>query len=86
MLLCGSGNRETDDRLKLATVAWFKQPLESWRSRAKNPLPTTIAAPSDNYPLPKISEGVLASTTPGPPPLGHLMPALYTRQYGTARK
>jgi N-acetylneuraminic acid mutarotase len=48
---------QTKDRLKLATVAWLKEPLESWRARAENEVPAAMAAPSGNYELPKISDG-----------------------------
>jgi N-acetylneuraminic acid mutarotase len=45
------------DRLKLATVSWFKEPLESWIARAESKVPTSMARAPANYVLPKISEG-----------------------------
>ena len=50
--------RHHQDRLKLATVAWLKEPLESWRARAANQLPAAMTAPNANYSLPTISDGV----------------------------
>ena len=44
------------DRLKLATVAWLKEPLRSWLARAENQVPITMTAVSSaNYTLPVIS-------------------------------
>src|SRR5439155_14515760 len=43
------------DRLKLATVAWLKEPLRSWLAKAETQLPVTMAAVSANYTLPVIS-------------------------------
>src|SRR5436190_13195120 len=43
------------DRLKLATVAWLKEPLRSWVIRAETQVPVTMAAVSSNYALPAIS-------------------------------
>jgi hypothetical protein len=44
------------DRLKLATVAWPKEPLRSWLARAETQVPITMAAVSSaNYTLPVIS-------------------------------
>src|SRR5207244_12904201 len=51
------------DHLKLATVSWLKEPLESWRARAENNVPATIAAASGSYTLPKISEGGCVDNT-----------------------
>jgi N-acetylneuraminic acid mutarotase len=47
---------KANDRLKLATVSWLKEPLESWRAREENNVPTP-AAPSGNYTLPTILGG-----------------------------
>jgi hypothetical protein len=47
---------KTNDRLKLATVAWPKEPLESWLARVENQIPTAIGTPSASYVLPKISD------------------------------
>jgi N-acetylneuraminic acid mutarotase len=43
------------DRLKLATVAWLKEPLRSWVTRAETQVPVTMAAVSANYTLPVIA-------------------------------
>src|SRR3989475_3768940 len=43
------------DRLKLATVAWLKEPLRSWLAKAETQVPVTMAAISMDYRLPVIS-------------------------------
>src|SRR5437762_4713915 len=43
------------DRLKLATVAWLKEPLRSCLAKAETQVPVTMAAVSANYTLPVIS-------------------------------
>src|SRR6266404_5226508 len=43
------------DRLKLATVAWLKEPLRSWVAKAEARVPVTMAAVSANYALPVIA-------------------------------
>src|SRR5207247_9803798 len=43
------------DRLKLATIAWLKEPLRSWLAKAEAQAPVTMAAVSTNYTLPMIS-------------------------------
>src|SRR5256886_10550629 len=43
------------DRLKLATVAWLKEPLRSWLAKAETQVPVTMAAIGANYTLPVIS-------------------------------
>jgi len=43
------------DQLKLATVAWLKEPLRSWLAKAETQVPVTMAAVSANYTLPVIS-------------------------------
>ena len=48
---------KTKDRLKLATVEWRKEPLESWRARVENQMPRVMAAASAHYTLPRISDG-----------------------------
>jgi N-acetylneuraminic acid mutarotase len=48
---------KTEDRLKVATVGWQKEPLEPWLARAENQLPTAIALPAASYTLPTISDG-----------------------------
>ena len=41
--------------MKLATVAWPKEPLGSWLAKAKAQVPVTMAAVTANYTLPTIS-------------------------------
>ena len=48
---------KSKDRLRLATVEWHKEPLESWRVRAEDQMPKVMAAVSANYTLPAISDG-----------------------------
>src|SRR6266480_1203001 len=43
------------DRLKLATIAWLKEPLRSWLAKAEAQVPVTMAAVSVDYRLPVIS-------------------------------
>src|SRR5438477_3811669 len=43
------------DQLKLATVAWVKEPLRSWLAKAEAQVPVTMATVSANYTLPVIS-------------------------------
>ena len=43
------------DRLKLATVAWLKEPLRSWVTKAEAQAPVTMAAVTANYMLPVIA-------------------------------
>src|SRR5205823_2070186 len=43
------------DRLKLATVAWLKEPLRSWLAKAEALVPVTMAALTANYTLPAIA-------------------------------
>ena len=47
---------KTADRLKLATVTWSKESLESWITRAENQIPEAMATPSAAYILPPISD------------------------------
>ena len=48
---------KSDDRLNIATIAWSKEPLESWLSRAESQLANGMTAPNATYRLPKISDG-----------------------------
>jgi N-acetylneuraminic acid mutarotase len=44
-----------NDRLKLATIAWMKQPFDSWRAKADSQMPLTMAAvTAAGYTLPAI--------------------------------
>ena len=47
----------TSDQLKVATVSWLKEPLDSWLARGENEVPNTMTMPSGNYQLPAISGG-----------------------------
>jgi N-acetylneuraminic acid mutarotase len=63
---------KTKEHLKLATVSWLKEPLESWLSRAETQVPNAMPARTVNYTLSKISDGTgcAADTwtaTAGPP-------------------
>jgi N-acetylneuraminic acid mutarotase len=70
---------KTADHLKLATVAWLKEPLGSWVARAGNQVNTAITAPNGNYTLSPNSGSTGGCTedtwtaTSGPPDgrLGH---------------
>ncbi len=58
------------DHLRLATVAWQKEPLESWLARAENQVATPISAPATGYTLPAVATGCTENTwtpTSGPP-------------------
>jgi len=46
---------KAENRVKLATVVWRKEPLQSWRARAENHEPRLIAAMGAFYALPTIS-------------------------------
>src|SRR2546428_791867 len=50
------------DRLKLATVAWLKEPLRSWLAKAETQVPVTMAAISANYTFPGIASPSIACT------------------------
>jgi hypothetical protein len=75
---------KSKDRLKLATVEWRKETLESWRARAENQPPTAMASASANYTLPTILETVNDCTddtwrvTPHLPLNRHLHTAVWT--------
>jgi hypothetical protein len=43
------------DRLKLATIAWVKEPLRLWAAKAETQVPVIMAAVSANYTLPLIA-------------------------------
>ena len=43
------------DRLKLATIAWLKEPLRSWLAKAEAQVPITMAAVSASYTIPVIA-------------------------------
>jgi len=63
---------KTNDRLKLATVEWLKESLESWRVRTENHPPAAIALATTGYTLPAIATGGCTdddtwTATDGPP-------------------
>jgi len=45
------------NRIKLASVSWRKEPLESWLTRAESQVPAAILARQASYALPKVSDG-----------------------------
>jgi N-acetylneuraminic acid mutarotase len=49
--------KKTNDRLKLGTVSWLKEPLQSWLTRTENQFSTVMAVPGGNYTLPTILGG-----------------------------
>ena len=60
---------KTTDRLKLATVEWPKEPVESWLARAENQV-APISPPAIRYTLPAVAAGCTDDTwtpTSGPP-------------------
>jgi hypothetical protein len=54
---------KTADRIKLATVAWDKEPLESWITKAENEVSYAVAVPSTSYTLPNIAAGGCSDDT-----------------------
>jgi N-acetylneuraminic acid mutarotase len=60
-----------NDHLKVATVSWQKEPLQSWLARAENQAPEEIASLNTNYALPiLVADGCIEDTwtaTAGPP-------------------
>jgi len=48
---------KTKDRLKIATIEWSKEPLESWLATVEDQAPATMAAATAKYTLPNISDG-----------------------------
>jgi N-acetylneuraminic acid mutarotase len=63
---------KTNDRLKLATVSWLKEPRESWLARAEEEAQDAVAEMGHDYTLPRLSGGAGCvddtwTTTAGPP-------------------
>ena len=63
---------KTADDLKLASVSWLKEPLESWIARAESQVASAMPLPTASYTLPRVSEGAGCvddtwTTTSGPP-------------------
>src|SRR5438552_6360960 len=73
---------KTNDRLKLATVAWSKEPLESWLAKAENQVPVAIAVPGLGYTPPEILGGGCTNdtwtATAGPPDVRYGHTAVWT--------
>ena len=71
------------DRLKLATIAWPKEPLRSWLATAEKQVPVTMAAVTANYTLPAVASpaGGCTDDTWTPTSLTNVPTA---RQYHTA--
>src|SRR5437879_8199674 len=47
--------RKGKDRLKLAAIAWLKEPLRSWLAKAEAQVPVVMSAVSASYTLPVIA-------------------------------
>ena len=73
---------KTDDHLKLATVSWLKEPLQSWLTRAENRFSNVIGAPSGSYALPTILGGGCTdntwTATAAPPEARQFQTAVWT--------
>src|SRR5262249_28055893 len=57
----------TSDQLKVATVSWLKEPLDSWLARGENEVLNLMTMPTGNYQLPAISGaagGVIVLSVP----------------------
>ena len=65
--------QKSNGHLKLATVAWIKEPLESWLATMQDEIPNVLGTAIYNYRLPSISDGAGSCTddtwsaTSGPP-------------------
>jgi N-acetylneuraminic acid mutarotase len=53
---------KANDRLKLATVAWLKEPLKSWLAKIENQMFRVMAATSASYTLPAVPDGANGCT------------------------
>ena len=63
---------KTNDHLKLATVSWLKDPVESWLATPETQVPVATTIPTGSYTLPNISIGGTCiddtwTATAGPP-------------------
>ena len=64
---------KSKDKLKVATIAWHKQPFDTWRGKTESQAPRTMAAQSDGYSLPDIpnvsdcNDAWAATSTTGAP-------------------
>src|SRR5262249_2172564 len=71
------------NRIKVASVSWRKEPLESWLTRAENQAPAGISASQASYALPKVSDGASCmentwASTAAPPEARHSQTAVWT--------
>src|SRR5581483_8065583 len=73
--------KKTEDRLKLATISWLKEPLQSWLGRAESQF-STVSAPGGSYSLPTILGGGCVdntwAATAAPPEARDLHTAVWT--------
>jgi N-acetylneuraminic acid mutarotase len=54
---------KSSGHLKVATVSWLKEPLQSWLTRAETQSSTAMAVPGGNYTLPTILGGGCVDNT-----------------------
>ena len=76
---------KTNDRVKLTTVEWRKELLESWLARVGSQVPSGSVLLSADYTLPTISGGGCIDDT-WIPISALLMSEAVTRQFGGAVK
>jgi N-acetylneuraminic acid mutarotase len=73
---------KANGRLRLATVSWLKEPLQSWLAKAENQFSTEIGVPGGNYTLPTIFGGGCTdntwTVTAAPPQARQLQTAVWT--------
>jgi hypothetical protein len=77
---------KTDDRVKLASVSWLKEPRESWLARGEEKARDAVAVTRRDYTLPKITEGLAALMIHGQLHPGRRTREPPTRRYGLAVK
>src|SRR6266404_2563417 len=49
--------QKAEGRMKLATVMWSKEPVQSWRARVEKQLPNEMAEMNASYTIPAVSAG-----------------------------
>ena len=54
---------KTDDHLRLATVAWDKEQLDSWLVKAENGVSYAVSVPTASYALPNMAAGGCSDDT-----------------------
>ena len=72
------------NRLKLATIAWLKEPLRSWVAKAETQVPVTMAAVSANYTLPVIASPSVECTDDTWTPTGSPTRRRPSRSHGSS--